>query len=565
MEKVNGILEKFTEIIFFILSAVMIFSIFTFTSFFDMPDIFLVDTRVQPFFQGWKRFNGTHTEIFDLPYQVDIEKNETLIIKNTLPTNFHFGDILAFKSFMQSVVVQVDGKTVYEVGTNPEKFLGRDFGIFWVFVEIEPEFADKEIEISLFSHRNPFHGYAPEVFIGSRTGLFTHIFNQKGLWNFLSCLILVTGILIILSFVFFGVNKRKNKGPFYLGVYIITMGSWLIGESEILQFITRNTYYVTRIPLLAILVCPISINLYIKETITIKKKLSVNIIATLTVINALICWLLEFFSILSITDLLIVSLGLISLTCIHYVAIFFIEAIVYKNERAQKEFMAISIFLVFLLIEIALFYINGQKKNSYFMLIGMSIYIVLMIYFQVDDYRKIKEIIKEKTFYEKMAYTDALTGAHNRARYNEHMKSIDNFEGITILQADTDRLKYINDNFSHFHGDQAIVQTYKVLNKHLENIAQVYRIGGDEFSAILQNVDREEINKIINQIRQDSEIINAKSEYDFSISIGVAEFDSAIDKNIYFTAIRADQQMYENKKRHRNTKPQKFPATNLDL
>ncbi|NLM00352.1 MAG: hypothetical protein GX220_02720 [Treponema sp.] len=203
MEKVNGILEKFTEIIFFILSAVMIFSIFTFTSFFDMPDIFLVDTRVQPFFQGWKRFNGTHTEIFDLPYQVDIEKNETLIIKNTLPTNFHFGDILAFKSFMQSVVVQVDGKTVYEVGTNPEKFLGRDFGIFWVFVEIEPEFADKEIEISLFSHRNPFHGYAPEVFIGSRTGLFTHIFNQKGLWNFLSCLILVTGILIILSFVFF--------------------------------------------------------------------------------------------------------------------------------------------------------------------------------------------------------------------------------------------------------------------------------------------------------------------------------------------------------------------------
>ncbi len=140
------------------------------------------------------------------------------------------------------------------------------------------------------------------------------------------------------------------------------------------------------------------------------------------------------------------------------------------------------------------------------------------------------------------------------------MKSIVATKGMAILQADTDRLKYINDNFSHFHGDQAIIRTYNILEKYLASIARIYRVGGDEFTIIIENYDKDTLDKIIEQIRQDAKAVHAQSDYDFSISIGIAEFDPSVDKNIYFTAIRADQQMYDDKKRLRKTVPQKFPV-----
>lgn len=563
-QKVGIYLDKFNKIGFLILVSLIIFSIFTFTSLFDMPDIHLIDTKVQSFSEGWTWSDGLNTFEFNLPHQLNIEKSENLIIKNTIPNDLNPGDVVAFKSYMQSVVVKIDGETVYEIGTDADRFLGRDFGSFWSFIETKPEYKGKEIEISLFSHRVPFHGYVPKVLTGSRTGMLHHIFNQKGMWNLLSFAIVIAGAAIILFHFFAGFHKGKDKGFFYLGTYVLIMGSWLLGESGVLQIISRNTYYVTRIPLLAILLFPVSINLYIKEAVPMKRRFSANFIAMLSIVNAAINLFLEYSNILSITDTLVVSLTLAATTCVYYVVIFLIETIVYKNERAQKEFLALSIFFVFIIVEIGSFYANGQKETSYYMLIGMSIYTILMVSYQIEDYRKKVSIQEEKELFERMAYTDALTGAKNRAQYMEDMKSMIAPEGVMIVQADTDRLKYINDNFSHSHGDLAIINTYKVLSKYLDQIGEIYRIGGDEFSVIIKNTDWDQVNKTIEKIRKEAGLINAKSEYDFSISIGIAEYDASMDEDIHATAIRADHRMYDDKKRLVGTIPQKYPVTILN-
>ncbi|HHT25509.1 MAG TPA: hypothetical protein GXZ76_08385, partial [Clostridiaceae bacterium] len=47
---------------------------------------------------------------------------------------------------------------------------------------------------------------------------------------------------------------------------------------------------------------------------------------------------------------------------------------------------------------------------------------------------------------------------------------------------------------------------------------------------------------------------------DFSISFGIVEYDAFLDTDIHATTVRADHKMYEDKKRLRNTVPQKMPV-----
>jgi diguanylate cyclase (GGDEF)-like protein len=518
-----------------------------------MPDINLMDKEVRSFSQAWSRDGGGYTIEFNSPFNFEVKEGENLVIKNTIKDDINPGDVVAFKVYMQSVVVKIDGDTVYDIGTEYSKFLGRDFGSYWVFVDTVPEYVGKEIEITLFSHKPSYRGYAPEIFTGSRAAMLGYIYNQKGLWNILPFAITIAGaVIIVLSFIS-ALHNGVNKGFFYLGTYIFIMGSWLLGESGILQIISHNTYYVTRAPLLAILISPVAINLYIKETVPMKRRFFATLIATLAVINATVNLGLEFFNISGITDSLVISLALIAVTCVYYVVVFLIEAIAYKNEHAKREFFATTVFFVFIFIEIGAFYITGQKETSYFMLIGLSIFSVLMITYRVRDYRTRIRQMEESEYYEKMAYTDALTGAKNRARYIEDIECIAEPEGVVIVQADTDRLKHINDNFGHSSGDQAITNTYEVLSKHFEQYGVVYRVGGDEFTVIVKNADEDKVTETIDAVRRETELINIRCQYDFSISLGYAKYDASLDKDIYATAVRADQEMYDDKKRLRGT------------
>lgn len=558
------LLGKYNERVFWILFFLIILSFLTFTSIFDLPDIYLVDREISFFSEGWTWHDGKSDLRIDLPDQINVGEAESLVIKNTLPNDFESGDTIAFKSYMQSVVVKIDSKTVYEVTNEENKSLGGGFDNFWVFVNTKPEYKGKEIEISLRSNRNASYEHAPEILIGDRSGLLLYIFNLKGIWNILSFVILAAGVLTILIYFCTKSYKIGNKGLLYLGVNVSMIGCWLLGESGLLQIVTTNTYLVTRITLIMQLIFPVSISLYVKETIPMKKRFFADIISSLAIINTVISLLLDYLNIFGLSDSFIIAISLIMLTSVYYMVVFLIETIVYKNKRAQKEFMALTILFFSIFVEIIVFYARGQTETTYFVLMGMAIYIVLMLIYQVQEYGDRIRLRNEREFYEKMAYTDALTGAKNRTIYIKDIEHIASPKGVTIVQVDTDRLKYINDYFDHACGDQAIINTYKVLTKYFEPIGKVYRVGGDEFTVILKNVEQEKIDKIVEKILEETKLINETCEYDFSISIGTAEYDASMDDDIHSITARADHDMYNNKKRLRGTVPQKYPITNLE-
>lgn len=527
-----------------------------------MPDIYLVDRDVIYFADGWTWQGDGYQEKFHLPHYFDVGESEPLVIRNTIPEDLPHGAHIAIKSYMQSVIIKIDGETIYAAGHDSDKFLGRDFASFWAVADIAPEYKGKTVELTLFSHLSSSKGYASEPVIASGTGVLGHIFIQKGfIGNILPPLIIILGIVLIIGSIMGRIHKENRRALLYLGFTAVILGNWFLGDTGMLQLVTKNTYFTTRITFLMTLLSIIPFGLYIRETIPMKKKRFLgDFLISLTIINATVCLILEYFDILGIRDTLPAAALLIAAFCVYNMIILPIEALYYKNAEASRELKGLLIYMVFGIMETVKFYSGGQKGSSHYILIGAIIYISISVFNQFNEYNKREKTRKEKEYFEKMAYTDALTGGFNRAGYTRDLNDIINPEGLVVVQADIDRLKYINDYFGHSHGDRAIIDTYEVLNKNFAKVGKVYRIGGDEFSAIIKNTDMDEINRIIEQVKEEADLIAEERPYDFSVSFGTVEYDSSLDKDISATIVRADHKMYDDKKRLRGSVPRKMPA-----
>ena len=159
---------------------------------------------------------------------------------------------------------------------------------------------------------------------------------------------------------------------------------------------------------------------------------------------------------------------------------------------------------------------------------------------------------------DRMYKKDSLTGLYNRVGFNmvyEELRGTEAFQGedITVIMSDLDGLKYINDNFGHAEGDNAIATAAMALQKACPEKATCVRFGGDElFALIIGDCDTEEIKKKIEQFLKEYNQTSGK-EYSVVASCGfnTSEFNESFD--IKKALKRADEQMYDIKKEHKKS------------
>ena len=146
---------------------------------------------------------------------------------------------------------------------------------------------------------------------------------------------------------------------------------------------------------------------------------------------------------------------------------------------------------------------------------------------------------------------DALTGVYSKHAYidveEDIEKKISNNSmcDFAIVVFDLNDLKLINDTFGHEAGDAYLVDSTKLIAEYYKDIP-VYRIGGDEFVALLIGSDfdkKEELFKAFNE-RMDA---NVKNKDRVVISSGIATFNPSKDTTILKVFTRADREMYARK------------------
>ena len=155
------------------------------------------------------------------------------------------------------------------------------------------------------------------------------------------------------------------------------------------------------------------------------------------------------------------------------------------------------------------------------------------------------------------AYVDALTSVKNKGAFAaataDLQKQMDADKAqmeFAVGMFDCDDLKKINDRYGHDKGDIYLKTASRLICRIFQH-SPVFRIGGDEFSVILRNDDYQNRDELIRRFESDQAQIcaSAKNEWEqVHVAMGMAVYDPRADRSVNDTLLRADKNMYENKR-----------------
>ena len=243
----------------------------------------------------------------------------------------------------------------------------------------------------------------------------------------------------------------------------------------------------------------------------------------------------------------IVSIGIFAVVAVILIARRF-------KDMTTLNKIALITLLLFLFINVLFFiFVSTLGNQSALSKIGMLLYIAIGI---VNGLQKLmhgffKE--RENELLHEIAYTDNLTKLGNRYAMERDAQMIP-LETISIVSLDLNYLKYTNDTFGHIGGDTLLRSAANCISSVYD---KVYRVGGDEFVALVDQTDAAALDTLANALHEKVAQFNRErtcfgdfadhDDFVLSIASGYASYQSA-DTTYEQILNRADEKMYQVKK-----------------
>jgi diguanylate cyclase (GGDEF)-like protein/putative nucleotidyltransferase with HDIG domain len=152
---------------------------------------------------------------------------------------------------------------------------------------------------------------------------------------------------------------------------------------------------------------------------------------------------------------------------------------------------------------------------------------------------------------------DPLTGLHNRRGFEQVLQAAaivargDDFRHVSVIVADVDYFKLVNERFGHAKGDGVLGEVATLLFLEAPAGALVARIGGEEFGIILDGMRSDEALEIANRLRRTIEENFVATTTHITLSVGVIGTDLH-DGDADDLMRRADEALYAAKQLGRN-------------
>lgn len=208
----------------------------------------------------------------------------------------------------------------------------------------------------------------------------------------------------------------------------------------------------------------------------------------------------------------------------------------------------IFLMIIFLIIKPLRVYVNCIRKGKLIEITGAYEFKYLALTY--NDIYEVNAANEHLLRYQ--AEHDPLTGLMNRGAF-DHIKEVLKFktQPIALLLIDVDKFKQINDGYGHEVGDKVLKKVARLLGDSFRSTDFPARVGGDEFSVILTDVDK----KQQSQIEQKIETINDALFHptdglpQVSLSVGGVFSPKGYTDEMYHNADAALYQVKENGRR----------------
>ncbi len=159
------------------------------------------------------------------------------------------------------------------------------------------------------------------------------------------------------------------------------------------------------------------------------------------------------------------------------------------------------------------------------------------------------------------SYTDPLTGLANRralfVRLEEEWARAQRYgDELSVLMADLDHFKAVNDGHGHIAGDEVLRSVARVLLRSVRKVDAVARYGGEEFCLVLPRTGKREALRVADDLRRAVaataiEPLPGAPALHVTLSVGVAAFP-ADAADVSALIARADEALYRAKRAGRD-------------
>lgn len=532
-----------------------ILMMFLLSSMDQREDFHLISGKMQELTGPWVvEAQGERQTNVSLPYDLGLEDGVRYSASTKIPLLAENQDTILLRASMQDLWVYLDDQLIHEHIQPASLSLHMPPSSLWVLVDIPEDSIGKTLRIEYVSKVDEFSGLINEVHLDRKAMILYDLFVSQSFGFAVFLLLTLFGIISIgTSFAF---KNAQDLRLFYLGFMSITAGIWVLAEARLMQYFIGNRFILGSLAYLMIPIIAFFFALYIKDAIITQEKFKKHLkyLAYLFLAIVLINVSLQISGVMVYIDMMQFTLPIILISAIYAAYLIVLEITVHNNEEAERFVKFTIILLVSLILEIVSFFTRAFGSISSFFRIGVVIFFGMLA---VDTFSYIRSNMRrrdETLLLEKLAYKDFLTGGFNRTAYERDVQSyLDTQKSFRLILLDLNELKHINDTYGHNQGDEAIRLVFNAMKTSFVQ-GKNYRIGGDEFAVLIEDVDAIRFKDCLDNFQS---ILNETTKgflCPILVAVGSDVYHYGDWDNYSRFYHHVDQKMYLHKKKIKNTK-----------
>ncbi len=492
--------------------------------------------------------NGINEEIEMMDFNPQDTNFEPYSLMSTISTSEYKSPVIILESMHQAFTISVNSEIVYEFGQDSSTIFSTPNGGIWHFVELPYIQEDNNIKIEVVPSDDKTSIGIIDIYLAEESEAALFLIYKSAMKLLVSTIILIIGITLLITQAFISKGLKNNNIVLYLGLLSTNIAIWLISETNLLQFIIGDTFILGHLPYWSIQLLFIPFIFYVDSMYTPSHKSLSKYFCIAFIVNFIVSAFLHFTKIAYYYNTLWIVHLIMLIALLYFISSIIYESFAKKNIDARVILLQISLLVLTALAELFVFYF-GDNMNSMGVSLqtGMLLYLMACLISTALKLRTVWVKSMHTEYLSKIAYTDILTSLLNRHAFERDLEEFKESGDLTkiIITFDLNNLKYFNDNMGHQTGDNYLVCFAELAQKHLGEYGNCYRVGGDEFSAILYNIPFDKLEQRLLVIQEKLKTFDNSNMS--GVAVGYAQYENGNYPNIVDYLHHLDECMFKNK------------------
>ena len=456
---------------------------------------------------------------------------------------------LLFLTAHENVVIYVGEEERYRLEVKSAVLAPKSPGVVYNELVFENEDNGKTVRIEL----SPVYQGTlkePDLMLGNGYQIIKVIlFTNLPILGLCACVIMIGILQIIMALI-----GRKQEEHLDIALshsaFTIVVGIWKLADSDFMALFGKALPVLSMLPFVIMMFLPIVLTKFVRDVMDVYKTTPWKVPEVATQIGIALIIGCQYFGIADFRESILITEAnlVIAYGCI------FIGIISYVRENgfdrdAKAGTACACMTSLWMAVDAYTYFMTSGVTSFPFSMVLFLIFLLLLVGNRLRISKKGMEVGMKARQYKKLAYHDALTGFFNRAAYVDFLASNEfNPKKNVLVAFDLNNLKKCNDQLGHDKGDLYIRESARIIMDCFGERGRCYRLGGDEFGAILIDDDLDGCARRVKKMTERVKRFNNESkDIHMGIACGYAVYDPAEDEDVHATIRRADKMMYEAK------------------